>query len=280
MESHDWRHRLLEQKWCVKQCSVTAETDDEVDAIGQIITAISKNASKRWWISSKISEVQTHLNVTNLSLTAKNLLSSISSGSSSTADSTHTTMCFSSMSHSTSWMNGESTVESRTFFMTRTASGGLYHVKRWLAGSWICITIAEFFMIRPHGPNCWKGDGAFKLRVRLKRERSEKELAFVELFSKSFGFYKTKLLILTLEQKTTTSEPVREQDALVPRKKMIGSVKWRYTGSKNLRFFGSYHDPCRFAWCESWSGCLRCHLTWFESFDLETAFSVKKLARD
>lgn len=30
------------------------------------------------------------------------------------------------------------------------------------------ITIAEFFIIRPHGPNCWNGDGAFRLRVRLQ----------------------------------------------------------------------------------------------------------------
>ena len=33
------------------------------------------------------------------------------------------------------------------------------------------MTIAEFFMIRPHGPNCWKGLGAFKLLVRLKIRR-------------------------------------------------------------------------------------------------------------
>lgn len=33
------------------------------------------------------------------------------------------------------------------------------------------MTIAEFFMIRPHGPNCWNGDGAFKLRVRLRIEQ-------------------------------------------------------------------------------------------------------------
>jgi hypothetical protein len=30
------------------------------------------------------------------------------------------------------------------------------------------ITIAEFFIILPQGPNCWKGQGAFKERVRLK----------------------------------------------------------------------------------------------------------------
>ena len=30
------------------------------------------------------------------------------------------------------------------------------------------MTIAEFFMMRPHGPNCWKGLGAFKDLVLLK----------------------------------------------------------------------------------------------------------------
>uniref|UniRef100_A0A2S2QYB7 Uncharacterized protein n=1 Tax=Sipha flava TaxID=143950 RepID=A0A2S2QYB7_9HEMI len=29
------------------------------------------------------------------------------------------------------------------------------------------MTIAEFFMIRPHGPNCWTGLGAFSDRVLL-----------------------------------------------------------------------------------------------------------------
>ena len=29
------------------------------------------------------------------------------------------------------------------------------------------MTIAEFFMMRPHGPNCWMGLGAFSDRVRL-----------------------------------------------------------------------------------------------------------------
>jgi hypothetical protein len=27
------------------------------------------------------------------------------------------------------------------------------------------MTIAEFFMMRPHGPNCWNGLGAFNDRV-------------------------------------------------------------------------------------------------------------------
>lgn len=30
------------------------------------------------------------------------------------------------------------------------------------------MTIAEFFIMRPHGPNCWNGDGAFRLLVRLR----------------------------------------------------------------------------------------------------------------
>jgi hypothetical protein len=40
------------------------------------------------------------------------------------------------------------------------------------------MTIAEFFIIRPHGPNCWTGDGAFRLRVRLetKDEREGEKL--------------------------------------------------------------------------------------------------------
>ncbi len=30
------------------------------------------------------------------------------------------------------------------------------------------MTMAEFFMMRPHGPNCWMGLGAFRDRVRLE----------------------------------------------------------------------------------------------------------------
>lgn len=58
------------------------------------------------------------------------------------------------------------TAASLCFFMTRTVIGDLYQVNRCDAGSWMVMTIAEFFMIRPHGPNCWKGLGAFKLLVR------------------------------------------------------------------------------------------------------------------
>ena len=32
------------------------------------------------------------------------------------------------------------------------------------------MTIAEFFIILPHGPNCWMGLGAFRDRVLLKLE--------------------------------------------------------------------------------------------------------------
>jgi hypothetical protein len=34
------------------------------------------------------------------------------------------------------------------------------------------MTIAEFFMIRPQGPNCWIGLGAFRDRVRLKPDQT------------------------------------------------------------------------------------------------------------
>lgn len=44
------------------------------------------------------------------------------------------------MSHSTSWTNGGNTNWSRTFLITSTANGGLYHVSRWLAGSCICLS--------------------------------------------------------------------------------------------------------------------------------------------
>ena len=36
------------------------------------------------------------------------------------------------------------------------------------------MTMAEFFMILPHGPNCWMGLGAFRERVRLEgKEKTE-----------------------------------------------------------------------------------------------------------
>jgi hypothetical protein len=35
------------------------------------------------------------------------------------------------------------------------------------------MTIAEFFIIRPQGPNCWIGLGAFRERVRLQKRTNE-----------------------------------------------------------------------------------------------------------
>ena len=46
-----------------------------------------------------------------------------------------------SISHLTSCTKGCSTDTSRTFFMTRTVSGGLYQVSLWLAGSCIVLQI-------------------------------------------------------------------------------------------------------------------------------------------
>jgi hypothetical protein len=37
------------------------------------------------------------------------------------------------------------------------------------------MTIAEFFIIRPQGPNCWIGLGAFRERVRLQKRANECE---------------------------------------------------------------------------------------------------------
>merc|ERR1719500_1032082 len=84
------------------------------------------------------------------------------------ADSTNTTILFSLMNHLQSAIKGGITIASLTFFITSTVSGGLYQVRRWEAGSWIVITMAEFFIILPHGPNCWMGLGAFRDLVRLK----------------------------------------------------------------------------------------------------------------
>lgn len=36
-------------------------------------------------------------------------------------------------------LNGSNRFLSRIFLMTRTCSGGLFQVRRWLAGSWICL---------------------------------------------------------------------------------------------------------------------------------------------
>merc|ERR1719195_205151 len=85
------------------------------------------------------------------------------------ADSTNTTILFSLMNHLTSWMKGGMTAASRTFLMTSTVKGGLYQVSRCEAGSCMVMTIAEFFMILPHGPNCWIGLGAFKDLVLIRR---------------------------------------------------------------------------------------------------------------
>ena len=37
------------------------------------------------------------------------------------------------------------------------------------------MTMAEFFIIRPHGPNCWMGLGAFSDRVRLSIKTNEND---------------------------------------------------------------------------------------------------------
>ena len=93
-----------------------------------------------------------------------------------------TTIRFWLMNHLQRAMKGGMTVASRTFLMTSTVRGGLYQVRRWEAGSWMVLevgqldvgmletymTIAEFFMILPHGPNCWMGLGALRERVRLQ----------------------------------------------------------------------------------------------------------------
>lgn len=44
------------------------------------------------------------------------------------------------------------------------------------------ITIAEFFIIRPQGPNCWKGEGALRLLVRL--QNIEEDLNYFFFVSK------------------------------------------------------------------------------------------------
>lgn len=36
-------------------------------------------------------------------------------------------------------LNGSTRLSSRIFLMTRTLTGGLFHVRRWLAGSWMCL---------------------------------------------------------------------------------------------------------------------------------------------
>lgn len=45
-------------------------------------------------------------------------------------------------------------------------------------------------MMRPHGPNCWNGDGAFKLLVRLEKSKKKKK------FTKYFKAFKFKFLLI------------------------------------------------------------------------------------
>ncbi len=44
-------------------------------------------------------------------------------------------------------MNGGMTDASRTFLMTSTAMGALYHVRRCEAGSWIVLKVVIFVVI-------------------------------------------------------------------------------------------------------------------------------------
>lgn len=64
------------------------------------------------------------------------------------------------MSHLTSCTNGGKTVASRTFLMTRTVRGGLYQVKRWLAGSWIVLCKDDIKINERISPKTRKNDGA------------------------------------------------------------------------------------------------------------------------
>ena len=70
-----------------------------------------------------------------------------------------------------------------------SAKAHLHSKRRWLSACIICsisllstyMTMAEFFIILPQGPNCWMGLGAFSDRVRLlpvknhQRKRKRKE---------------------------------------------------------------------------------------------------------
>lgn len=53
-------------------------------------------------------------------------------------------MVLTSINHVTNWTNGGNTEESRTFLMTRTVSGGLYHVNLWEAGSCMVLQSVEY----------------------------------------------------------------------------------------------------------------------------------------
>jgi len=59
-----------------------------------------------------------------------------------------------SISHLTSCTKGCSTDTSRTFFITRTVSGGLYQVSLWLAGS--CIVLQIHNMLSGTPITCFK----------------------------------------------------------------------------------------------------------------------------
>lgn len=50
-----------------------------------------------------------------------------------------------SINHVTNCTNGGSTEESRTFLITRTVSGGLYHVNLWEAGS--CMVLQKLNLL-------------------------------------------------------------------------------------------------------------------------------------
>lgn len=47
VEGHHGRHGLLEQQRRIQQGAVAAETDDEIDAIGEVVAAVSINGRKR-----------------------------------------------------------------------------------------------------------------------------------------------------------------------------------------------------------------------------------------
>lgn len=55
-------------------------------------------------------------------------------------------------------LKGSTRLSSRIFLMTRTLTGGLFQVRRWLAGSWMCLqqkNREKMALVKNGGVHCW-----------------------------------------------------------------------------------------------------------------------------
>lgn len=72
IEGHHRWHGLLEQLWGIQQGAIATQADNEVNAIGKVISTISVRINMSYNLLHNVADFEvTHLKVTNFSRSAK-----------------------------------------------------------------------------------------------------------------------------------------------------------------------------------------------------------------